>query len=67
MFLIDDDIANDLPGTYGVDDLPLIVQDLQFRGGAFATAAEVSPTPALWGIGRWSTARSRRIGTWATN
>ncbi|MFB8004344.1 multicopper oxidase family protein [Nocardia sp. NPDC056000] len=39
MFLIDDD-ANDpgaLPHTYGVDDMPLIVQDVKFKGAQFAT------------------------------
>ncbi|MEV5649911.1 multicopper oxidase domain-containing protein [Nocardia sp. NPDC052254] len=35
MFLVDDDIATGLPGSYGVDDLPLIVQDVKFRGGSF--------------------------------
>ncbi|PSL55256.1 FtsP/CotA-like multicopper oxidase with cupredoxin domain [Saccharothrix carnea] len=30
MFILDDDRAPDLPGTYGVDDVPLIVQDKEF-------------------------------------
>ncbi|MEU6562035.1 multicopper oxidase family protein [Nocardia nova] len=34
MFLVDDDIDTGLPATYGVDDLPLIVQDVRLRGGA---------------------------------
>ncbi|MFC9896535.1 multicopper oxidase family protein [Nocardia sp. NPDC127579] len=34
MFLLDDDIADSLalPSTYGVDDLPVIVQDVKFDG-----------------------------------
>ncbi|WP_067548485.1 multicopper oxidase family protein [Nocardia crassostreae] len=40
VFLLDDDIADalPLPRTYGVDDLPIIVQDVQFRGSRFDTA-----------------------------
>ncbi len=36
MFLVDDDSESlPLPRTYGVDDLPLIVQDVKFRGAGF--------------------------------
>lgn len=37
MFLLDDDRASKLPlpKTYGVDDLPLIVQDVKFDGSRF--------------------------------
>lgn len=31
MFIIDDDQATGLPGQYGVDDVPLIVQDKRFK------------------------------------
>lgn len=34
LFLIDDDVVTGLPHTYGVDDLPMIVQDVRFRGTA---------------------------------
>ncbi|GAB0103554.1 multicopper oxidase domain-containing protein [Nocardia sp. JMUB6875] len=39
MFLLDDDAASalPLPHTYGVDDLPLIVQDVKFQGNRFAS------------------------------
>ncbi|MFI9511130.1 multicopper oxidase family protein [Nocardia sp. NPDC052566] len=35
MFLLDDDVSESLPlpKNYGVDDLPVIVQDVKFRGG----------------------------------
>ncbi|MFD7841487.1 multicopper oxidase family protein [Nocardia sp. NPDC059764] len=37
MFLLDDDASDALalPHTYGVDDLPVIVQDVRFRNGRF--------------------------------
>ncbi|WP_280370411.1 multicopper oxidase family protein [Nocardia wallacei] len=36
MFLIDDESADlPLPSAYGVDDLPVIVQDVRFRGARF--------------------------------
>lgn len=35
LFLIDDDARTGLPATYGVDDLPVIVQDVRFRGAQF--------------------------------
>ncbi|MBF6174384.1 multicopper oxidase family protein [Nocardia blacklockiae] len=37
LFVLDDDESDalPLPHTYGVDDLPLIVQDVKFRGGEF--------------------------------
>ncbi|MGP3980548.1 multicopper oxidase family protein [Streptomyces sp. KR80] len=37
MFILDDDKAAELPlpKTYGVDDLPLIVQDVKFEGAQF--------------------------------
>lgn len=37
MFLLDDDVSASLalPDTYGVDDLPVIVQDVKFDGAAF--------------------------------
>ncbi|GAB4587181.1 multicopper oxidase domain-containing protein [Nocardia sp. IFM 10818] len=40
MFLLDDEAAGalPLPRTYGVDDLPVIVQDVRFRGSEFDTA-----------------------------
>ncbi|WP_249644851.1 multicopper oxidase family protein [Nocardia sputi] len=43
MFLLDDDVSTDLPlpSTYGVDDLPVIVQDVRFDGAAFDSAHRV--------------------------
>ncbi|WP_330231791.1 multicopper oxidase domain-containing protein [Nocardia sp. NBC_00508] len=40
MFLLDDDVSTSvpLPATYGVDDLPVIVQDVKFKGAAFDSA-----------------------------
>ncbi|UFS99202.1 multicopper oxidase family protein [Nocardia huaxiensis] len=40
MFVLDDAAADGLalPHTYGVDDLPIIVQDLKFRGSEFDTS-----------------------------
>ncbi|MEV6322237.1 multicopper oxidase domain-containing protein [Nocardia sp. NPDC051787] len=40
MFLLDDDVSTSLPlpATYGVDDLPVIVQDVKFDGAAFDSA-----------------------------
>ncbi len=40
MFLIDDEVSASLalPSTYGVDDLPVIVQDVRFDGAAFDSA-----------------------------
>ncbi|NNH75346.1 multicopper oxidase domain-containing protein [Nocardia uniformis] len=37
MFILDDDESDTLalPRTYGVDDLPVMVQDVRFRNGAF--------------------------------
>lgn len=48
MFILDDPApARDLPGEYGVDDVPLIVQDRSFGDdGGFAMASE-SPTGLL--------------------
>ncbi|MFJ3408286.1 multicopper oxidase family protein [Promicromonospora sp. NPDC090134] len=33
LFLIDDDVTTNLPSDYGVDDIPLIIQDVTLRGG----------------------------------
>ncbi|WP_280301431.1 multicopper oxidase family protein [Nocardia abscessus] len=40
MFLLDDEVSSSsaLPSTYGVDDLPVIVQDVKFDGAAFDSA-----------------------------
>lgn len=51
MFIVDDDEADaaGLPGRYGVDDVPLIVQDRRFNGdGSFdESAGMISPTGIL--------------------
>ncbi|MGK8524766.1 multicopper oxidase family protein [Nocardia asteroides] len=43
LFLLDDDVsaALPLPSVYGVDDLPLIVQDVRFNGGTFDSAHRI--------------------------
>lgn len=40
MFILDDEAAGalPLPHTYGVDDLPVMVQDVKFRGAGFDTS-----------------------------
>lgn len=43
LFLIDDDTRTGLPSDYGVDDIPLIIQDVTLRGGGTQPGA---PTTA---------------------
>jgi len=47
MFIIDDDASTDLPSEYGVDDIPLIIQDVAVGAGGDAPG-----TPASAPIGR---------------
>ncbi|HEY3141650.1 MAG TPA: multicopper oxidase domain-containing protein, partial [Acidimicrobiales bacterium] len=45
MFILDDDVADGLglPSSYGVDDLPVIIQDRSFGGdGSFSTSSSVA-------------------------
>ncbi|MFD0362220.1 multicopper oxidase family protein [Nocardia sp. GCM10030253] len=43
MFLLDDDVSEalPLPKNYGVDDLPVIVQDVKFRGAEFDSSHRI--------------------------
>lgn len=59
LFLVDDDESPDLPSEYGVDNIPLIIQDIAVRpGGGSAGTATSSPigrignTPILNGTYR---------------
>ena len=52
MFIVDDEAADalDLPDTYGVDDIPLIVQDKQFHGdGSLDTAGRPMSSVGILG------------------
>ena len=48
LFIVDDDVpaALDLPRTYGVDDIPLIVQDKRVHGDGSSTSPTSAPTSA---------------------
>ena len=47
MWIIDDDIPDGLPGTYGSDDIPLIIQDRNI--GADGSLREDDTVP-IWGL-----------------
>lgn len=49
LFLIDDDAGPDLPSDYGVDDIPVIVQDKLFDEGGRLTLDAGSNEPGLLG------------------
>ncbi len=48
MIIIDDDNKPDLPGQYGVDDVPLIIQDKNFENGG--KLDEDSVEGGTWGV-----------------
>lgn len=60
MFIVDDPEAPvELPDTYGVDDVPLIVQDKAFDGDLVDSERFLSSW-ARWETRSWSTAPTTR-------